>query len=81
MSKKDKEFIQTTYSTPTIIRLSRKQVEQMAAMVNNFKDVDDFELHITNESGIGQSMQFKFTLDLAGDAKQVSIDATDVTKW
>lgn len=81
MSKKEKSFIQTTYATPTIIRLSRKQVEQMAAMVDNFKDVDDFELHITNESGIGQSMQFKFTLDLAGDAKQVSIDATDVTKW
>jgi hypothetical protein len=81
MAKKDKEFVQTTYSTPTIVHLSRKQVEQMASMVNNFKDVDDFELHITNESGIGQSMQFKFTLDLAGDAKQVSIDATDVTKW
>ena len=81
MSKKEKSFIPTSYAVPTIIQLSRKQVEQMAAMVNNFKDVDDFELHITNESGIGQSMQFKFTLDLAGDAKQVSIDATDVTKW
>ena len=81
MSKKDKEFVQTRYSTPTIVHLSRKQVEQMAAMVNNFKDVDDFELHITNESGIGQSMNFKFTLDLAGDAKQVSVDATDVSKW
>jgi hypothetical protein len=81
MSKKEKSFIPTIYTTPTVICLSRKQVEQMSAMVDNFKDVDDFELHITNENGIGQSMQFKFTLDLAGDAKQVSIDATDVTKW
>ena len=81
MSKKEKSFIQTTYAAPTVVRLSRKQVEQMFEMVNNFKDVNDFELHITSENGIGPSMQFKFTLDLAGDAKQVSIDATDVTKW
>ena len=53
-----------------VIRLSRKQIEQMNEMISHFKDVNDFELHISNESGIGPSMNFKFSLNL-----------TDVDKW
>ena len=81
MAKKDKEFVQTTYSTPTMVHLSRKQIKQMCEMAEHFKDIDDFELHISHESGIGQSMNLRFTLDLAGDSKEVKTDMTDVTKW
>ena len=67
-----KEFKVDDFGAPNtqVIRLSRKQIEQMNEMISHFKDVNDFELHITNESGIGASMNFKFSLDL-----------TDVSKW
>ena len=81
MTKKDKGFVQTTYSTPTVVHLSRKQIKQMCEMAEHFKDINDFELHISHESGIGESMNLRFTLDLAGDSKEVKADVTDVTKW
>ena len=81
MAKKDTEFVQTTYSTPTVVHLSRKQIKQMCEMAEHFKDINDFELHISHESGIGQSMNLRFTLDLAGDSKEVKTDVTDVSKW
>jgi hypothetical protein len=81
MAKKEKDFVQTTYSTPTVIHLTRKQIKQICEMAEHFKDIDDFELHISHESGIGQSMNLRFTLDLAGDSKEVKTDVTDVTKW
>jgi hypothetical protein len=81
MSKKDKDFVLTKYTTPTIVHLSRKQIKQICEMAEHFKDIDDFELHISHESGIGQSMNLRFTLDLAGDSKEVKTDVTDVTKW
>lgn len=81
MSKKDKGFIPTTYATPTVIHLSRKQIKQMCEMAEYFKDINDFELHISNESGIGQTMNLRFTLDLAGDSTEVKTDVTDVSKW
>lgn len=66
------KFKQETYGAAEaqVIRLSRKQIEQMYEMISHFKDVNDFELHISNDSGIGASMNFKFSLDL-----------TDVDKW
>ena len=72
MAKPSKDFKVDDFGAPNkqVIRLSRKQIEQMNEMISHFKDVNDFELHITNESGIGASMNFKFSLDL-----------TDVSKW
>ena len=81
MAKKDKEFVQTTYSTPTVVHLTRKQIQQICQMSEHFKDIDDFELHISHESGIGPSMHLRFTLDLAGESSVVKTDVTDVTKW
>ena len=77
------EFKPQRYNTtpPTVVRLSRKQIKQMAEMVDNFKEIDDFELHITHESGIGSTMHFKFTLDLANNKAPMSTDVTDVSKW
>ena len=67
-----KKFKEETYgaSEAKVIRLSRKQIEQMHEMISHFKDIDDFELHISHESGIGTSVNFKFNIDL-----------TDVDKW
>lgn len=67
-----KEFKELRYEDPEdqIIRLSRKQIEQMAEMIGHFKDVDEFQLRINSKNGIGQSVRFTFDLDL-----------TDVSKW
>jgi hypothetical protein len=66
------KFKEETYGAAEsqVIKLTRKQIEQMHEMIGHFKDINDFELHITNESGIGPSMNFKFSLNL-----------TDVSKW
>ena len=68
-------------SGPIQVHLTRKQILQMAEMANHFTSVDDFTIEVSHESGIGPSVRFKFTLDLAGEAKDVAVDATDVSNW
>jgi len=51
---------------PIVINLTRKQVKQMAEMVDKFSDVENFELHIDNSSGT-TAINFKFTLELIKD--------------
>jgi len=53
-----------------VIQLTRKQIEQMAQMADQFKDINDFQLRITNTSGIGQTMHFTFDLDLTDASKR-----------
>lgn len=67
-----KEFKKETFGAQEekVIRLSRKQIEQMYEMIGHFKDIDDFTLHVSHESGIGQTIRFTFDLDI-----------TDVSKW
>lgn len=58
----NKKFIKHEYdngNAPTIIRLRRKQLETMAQMLDNFKDIDVFELHIKDDH-----VELKFTLNL-----------------
>jgi hypothetical protein len=50
-------------------------------MSEHFKDINDFELHISNESGIGPTMNLRFNLNLAGEDSVVKTDVTDVSKW
>jgi hypothetical protein len=52
------------------INLTRKQIEQMAEVINNFKEVDNFQLRITQANGIGPTVHFAFDLDL-----------TDTSNW
>lgn len=61
-----KEFKKMNYGEPEeqIIQLSRKQIEQMAEMVNNFKDVNDFQLRVITEGGIVQEIRFTFDMNL-----------------
>lgn len=67
-----KEFKKSSYgdAEDQTIRLSRKQIEQMAEMIGHFKEVDEFQLRISRKSGIGPEIHFTFDLDL-----------TDVSKW
>lgn len=69
------------FSPTKKIHLTRKQILQMAEMVNHFTEVNDFVIEVSHESGIGPSVRFKFTLDLVGEAKDVAVDATDVSNW
>ena len=66
---------------PKVVHLSRKQIQQMHEMIEHFPKIDEFELHISHSSGIGESMHLKFTLDLAGEKSPVKADVTDVSKW
>ena len=79
MTKKDKKV--TKDYSPTVVYLTRKQVLQMAEMVNHFTEVENFEIHVSHGSGIGPSINFKFELDLVGEKTPVNIDTTDVTTW
>jgi len=47
-----------------VIQLSRTQIEQMAAMIENFKDVDDFQLRVVMEDDIVKTLKFTFDMDL-----------------
>jgi hypothetical protein len=79
MTKQSKKS-EKNYS-PTVIHLTRKQVLQMAEMVNHFSEVKNFEIQVSHGSGIGPSVIFCFTLDLAGEKTPVNVDTTDVTTW
>ena len=71
-TKSNKNFKIDSFGAPEekVIHLSRKQIEQMYQMIEHFKEVDDFQLRISHESGIGPSIRFTFDLDL-----------TDTSKW
>ena len=59
------------------IILSRKQIETLAQMADRFKEIDQFEITETNESGIGPTTTVSFDLF----QKKVKIDNTDVDNW
>ena len=80
MAKKPNK--ENTSGAKQVIYFTRKQVLQMAEMVNHFKGIENFELHISHESGIGPSMAFRFELDLvSGDKCPITGDITDVSTW
>ena len=67
-----KEFKVETYGAPDtlIVNLNRKQIEHMVEVIANFKEIDQFQLRVSNSNGIGQSIHFVFDMDL-----------TDMSKW
>ena len=67
-----KEFKVETYGAPDtlIVNLNRKQIEHMVEVIANFKEIDQFQLRVSNSNGIGQSIHFTFDMDL-----------TDMSKW
>lgn len=62
--------------------LNRKQVEKLALMVEQFKEVEWFTLKETNSSGIGPTVTVQF--NLFGDTDKdvdTTVDITDVGTW
>ena len=60
------------------MRLSKKQIEQLADIVDHFQEVDVYELY-EEHSGIGPIVKVKFSL--FGKTSDTSIDITDVENW
>ena len=59
------------------ILLSRKQIETLAQIADHFKDINQFTIKETNESGIGPTTTVSFDLF----DNEVKIDNTDVDTW
>lgn len=63
---------------PKQFNLARSQIEKLAKICEHFKEVDNFTLEETNESGIGPSIRVRFNLF---DKDDTNVDITDVSTW
>jgi hypothetical protein len=63
---------------PEVVILNRKQIEKLAKIAMNFKEVKWFHIQESHESGIGPTVVVKFDLFDKQDSK---IDITDVSTW
>jgi hypothetical protein len=61
------------------MRLTRKQIQQLSEICDHFSDIDIFELEQSNLSGIGPTIQVKFSI--FGNRQDASVDITDVESW
>lgn len=60
------------------MRLTRKQINQLAEIVDHFNEVEVYELY-EEHTGIGPIIRVKFSL--FGKTSDTSIDITDVESW
>ena len=60
------------------MRLTRKQINQLAEIADQFNEVEVYELY-EEQSGIGPIIKVKFSL--FGKTSDTSIDITDVESW
>ena len=60
------------------MRLTRKQIEQLAEITEHFPEVELYELY-EEQTGIGPVVKVKFSL--FGKTSDTSIDITDVENW
>ena len=60
------------------MKLTRKQINQLAEIVDHFQEVDVYELY-EEPSGIGPIIKVKFSL--FGKTSDTSVDITDVESW
>jgi hypothetical protein len=72
MPKKEK-----TYQLERFI-LTRSQVEKLAKIAEHFKEVENFTLEETHDSGIGPTVRVRFNLF---DNNDTNVDITDVSTW
>jgi len=72
MPKKEK-----TYQPERFI-LTRSQVEKLAKIAEHFKEVENFTLEETHDSGIGPTVRVRFNLF---DNNDTNVDITDVSTW
>jgi hypothetical protein len=60
------------------MRLTRKQINQLAEILDHFQEVEVYELY-EEHSGIGPIVKVKFSL--FGKTSDTSVDITDVESW
>ncbi len=60
------------------MKLTRKQINQLAEIVDHFQEVELYELY-EEHSGIGPIVKVKFSL--FGKTSDTSVDITDVESW
>jgi hypothetical protein len=60
------------------MRLTRKQIEQLADIVDHFQEVEIYDLY-EEHTGIGPIVKVKFSL--FGKTSDTSVDITDVESW
>jgi hypothetical protein len=60
------------------MRLTRKQINQLAEIADHFNEVEIYELY-EEHTGIGPIVRVKFSL--FGKTSDTSIDITDVESW
>ena len=60
------------------MRLTRKQINQLAEIADHFNEVEIYELY-EEHTGIGSIVRVKFSL--FGKTSDTSIDITDVESW
>ena len=60
------------------MKLTRKQINQLAEIAEHFQEVDVYELY-EEHSGIGPIIKVKFSL--FGKTSDTSIDITDLESW
>ena len=60
------------------MRLTRKQINQLAEIVDHFNEVEVYELY-EEYTGIGPIVKVKFSL--FGKTSDTSVDITDVESW
>lgn len=61
------------------MKLTKKQITQLAEIVNYFQEVELYELYEQHTSGIGPVVKVKFSL--FGKTSDTSVDITDVGSW
>jgi hypothetical protein len=58
--------------------LTRDQIEKLFKIADHFKEVKQFSIEETHESGIGPTVKVKFNLF---DNNDTNVDITDVSNW
>ena len=56
----NKPFTETKYTTPAVVNLTRQQILAMYEMTKSFENINDFELHISQEA---TTLRFSLNLD------------------
>lgn len=65
----------------TELVLNRKQADQFAELVSNFKNVEWFTLESANSSGIGPVLRVRFSMFGNDSEPETTVDITDVSVW
>jgi hypothetical protein len=63
---------------PARFILTRNQIEKLVKISEQFKEIQQFTLEETHESGIGSTVRVRFNLF---DTNDTNVDITDVSTW